>query len=81
MGLAPQVLSLYPVWVLVRLSLTYRRTRKAEPPSHLDAPDCLGSVSSLSISLSPMFPHPIFAIAVAAAAILVIIYVRKKRNL
>jgi len=29
----------------------------------------------------PMFPHPIFAIAVVAAAILVIIYVRKKRNL
>jgi hypothetical protein len=29
----------------------------------------------------PMFPHPIFVIAVVVAAILVIAYDRKKRNL
>jgi len=36
MGLAPQVLSLYPVWALVLLNLAYWRAGKAEPPSHLD---------------------------------------------
>jgi hypothetical protein len=29
----------------------------------------------------PMFPHPIYVIAVVLAAVLVIVYVRKKRNL
>lgn len=33
MGLAPQVLSLYPVWVLVLLNLAYWRMWKAEPPN------------------------------------------------
>jgi len=32
-------------------------------------------------SIFPMFPHPIFVIASVVAAILVIVYVRKKRNL
>src|SRR5260221_12554129 len=30
-GLAPQLLSLYPVWVLVLLNLAYWRMGKAEP--------------------------------------------------
>ena len=36
MGLAPQVLSLYPVWALVLLNLAYWRTGKAEPSSRSD---------------------------------------------
>jgi hypothetical protein len=31
MGLGPQVVSLYPVWVLVFLNLAYWRIGKAEP--------------------------------------------------
>jgi len=32
-GFGPQVLSLYPVWVLVLLNLAYWRMGKAEPPA------------------------------------------------
>jgi hypothetical protein len=31
MGTAPQVVSLYPIWVLVLLNLAYWRMGKAEP--------------------------------------------------
>jgi len=29
----------------------------------------------------PMFPHPLYVIAVVIAAVLVILYLRKKKNL
>jgi hypothetical protein len=29
----------------------------------------------------PMFPHPLYVITVAIAAVLVILYLRKKKNL
>jgi len=29
----------------------------------------------------PMFPHPLYVIAVVVAAVLVILYLRKKKNL